>query len=324
MQSPICIVSERHKHFGLSRQVERRSLVKSVKVVMVISVSLHHQQCYNFRKIHQENAKWTGAVVYIRCFTVSFSPWAPCKGVYYTSVRAWGLCPLLTWHTRKTIRGICRHRTAGRLTTGCRAVRLQVWHPWLILEISLIFRHDVTRGHCIFAFSVSNQFTDLIWGHEPPFLWNTTTTHDCWQNIQSDQRQRSEMPYYSAEVWLCHLQSSLFISFHTSNSNEIYNPVPFANEAYQFQCKLWENHDLTVWPVITYIYLCGLLYASCFSYLKMSFSNMAETELKVTQGLEKPFTIAIFPYTDSWCLVPFSSNVSLDPKHKSISCFGCG
>jgi hypothetical protein len=54
-----------------------------------------------------------------------------------------------------------------------------------------------------------------------------------------------------------HLQSSLFISFHTSNSNEIYNPVSFANEAYQFQPKLLENRDLTVWPVITYIYLCG-------------------------------------------------------------------
>jgi hypothetical protein len=54
------------------------------------------------------------------------------------------------------------------------------------------------------------------------------------------------MQYYSAVVWLYHLQSSLFISFHTSNSNEIYNPVPFANEAYQFQRKLWENRDLSV------------------------------------------------------------------------------
>jgi endonuclease YncB( thermonuclease family) len=75
------------------------------------------------------------------------------------------------------------------------------------------------------------------------------------------------MIYYSAVVWLYHLQSGLFISFHTSNSNEIYNPVPFANEAYQFQRKLWENRDLTVWPVISYIYLFGRLYAYCFSYI---------------------------------------------------------
>jgi hypothetical protein len=51
---------------------------------------------------------------------------------------------------------------------------------------------------------------------------------------------------------------------------------------------------------------------------------MAETELKVTQALEKPFTIAIFSYMDSWCLVPFSSNISWDRKHKSVSCFDFG
>ena len=51
---------------------------------------------------------------------------------------------------------------------------------------------------------------------------------------------------------------------------------------------------------------------------------MAETELKVTQALEKPFTIAIFPYTDSWCVVPFSSNISWDRKRKSVSCFDFG
>jgi hypothetical protein len=47
------------------------------------------------------------------------------------------------------------------------------------------------------------------------------------------------------------------------------NPVEFANEASQFQYKLWENYDLTVQPVINYIYLCGRIYASCLSY----FSN---------------------------------------------------
>jgi hypothetical protein len=49
---------------------------------------------------------------------------------------------------------------------------------------------------------------------------------------------------------------------------------------------------------------------------------MAETELKVTQALEKPFTIATFPYTASWCLVSFSSNTSWDCK-QNISCFEC-
>jgi hypothetical protein len=43
---------------------------------------------------------------------------------------------------------------------------------------------------------------------------------------------------------------------------------------------------------------------------------MAQTELKVTQALEKPFTITIFPCTDNWCLVFFSSNISWDCKNK--------
>jgi hypothetical protein len=49
---------------------------------------LHHQQCYNFRKIKLENTKWTGAVVYTWGFTVPFPPGAPCRGVNYTSLRA--------------------------------------------------------------------------------------------------------------------------------------------------------------------------------------------------------------------------------------------
>ena len=49
-----------------------------------------------------------------------------------------------------------------------------------------------------------------------------------------------------------------------------YNPVEFANEVSQFQYKLRENHDFTVRPVITYIYLCGQIYATYLSY----FSNL--------------------------------------------------
>ena len=78
MQCPILIVSARNTHFGLSHvRLGQRSLVKSVKVVMVVSVSLHHQQCYNFLKIQQENAKCTGDGIYIWCPTVPFPPWCP-------------------------------------------------------------------------------------------------------------------------------------------------------------------------------------------------------------------------------------------------------
>jgi hypothetical protein len=129
------------------------------------------------------------------------------------------------------------------------------------------------------------------------------------------------MPYYSAVVWLYHLQNILFISFHTSNSNEIYNPVPFANGAYQFQRKLWgKSWPHSVASNYIYLFMWANLCILFLLYFKTPFSNMAETELKVTQSLEKPFTITIFLYTGSWCFVPFSSNISWDCKHKTVPC----
>ena len=109
MQCPILIVIARNTsisasvtsgwrevHFGLSHfRLEGRPLVMSVKVVMVVPVSLCHQQCYNFHKKQLENSKWTGAGLYTWGFTVSYPPGAPCKGVNYTYLRARGRCPLL-------------------------------------------------------------------------------------------------------------------------------------------------------------------------------------------------------------------------------------
>ena len=94
-------------------------------------------------------------------------------------------CLLLTWPTLKTIRGTCHEWTAGRLTTGCRAVRLQVWHPWPVLETSLVLRRAIAC-FCFFNFTVPNQFRNPVWGQEPRSLG--ITTHDCWQrNIQPGQ-----------------------------------------------------------------------------------------------------------------------------------------
>ena len=56
MQFPIVIVIARNKHFGLSHvRLGGRPLAKSVKVIMVVPVSLRHQQWYNFRKKQLEN-----------------------------------------------------------------------------------------------------------------------------------------------------------------------------------------------------------------------------------------------------------------------------
>ena len=45
---------KKHKHFGLSHfRLGQRSFVKSIKVVILVSLGLVHQQCDNFRKIQQ-------------------------------------------------------------------------------------------------------------------------------------------------------------------------------------------------------------------------------------------------------------------------------
>jgi len=54
----------------------------------------------------------------------------------------------------------------------------------------------------------------------------------------------------SAGLWLNYLQTSLFISIYQTAVG-IISPMQFANEASHFQNKFWENHDLTVQPVIT-------------------------------------------------------------------------
>ena len=64
---PVCYVpfvllpQETQAFWPQSRQGGQRSVVNSVRVVVVVSLSLHHQQCDNFHKIQQENAKWTAS-----------------------------------------------------------------------------------------------------------------------------------------------------------------------------------------------------------------------------------------------------------------------
>jgi hypothetical protein len=96
-----------------------------------------------------------------------------------------------------------------------------------------------------------------------------------------------------------------------------YNPpVEFANEASQFQCKFWEKHDITVQPVIIYIYLCVQWYAASLSYF------FKPSNWNVIQALENLYIIGILSYTDCWCLVHFSSNMSCNRSHKVCFCFG--
>ena len=52
------------------------------------------------------------------------------------------------------------------------------------------------------------------------------------------------------------------------------------------------------------------LYVVCLSSCLQTFSNSTPSELKCKTGIKKLRTIGIISYTESWCLVPFSSNIS--------------
>ena len=85
---------QKHKHFCFSNvRFRRGSIVKSVCLVVVVAVSLHHQQTDNFCKIQKKNSKWTWAVIYVWRFIV-LSSGHPSKCVCYTALRARGACPL--------------------------------------------------------------------------------------------------------------------------------------------------------------------------------------------------------------------------------------
>jgi hypothetical protein len=88
-------------------------------------------------------------------------------------------------------------------------------------------------------------------------------------------------------------------------------PLVFANEASQFQCKFWKKRDITVQPVTTYIHLCVWWYAASLTYFSKP-SNW-----NVGQAWENLYTIGILSYTDCWCLLPFSSNISCNRSHKA-------
>jgi hypothetical protein len=67
--------------------------------------------------------------------------------------------------------------------------------------------------------------------------------------------------------------TSLFIPIYQTAVG-IISPVAIAKESSNLQYKLMENRDLTVQPVITYIYLCERWYASCLYFFSNRHSVM--------------------------------------------------
>jgi len=77
----------------------------------------------------------------------------------------------------------------------------------------------------------------------------------------------------SAGLWPEYLHTSLFIPIYHPAVG-IISPVKIAKQSSTFQDQLWENHDLMVQPVITYIYLCGRNYRSCSFFFSNRLSVM--------------------------------------------------
>ena len=69
-----------------------------------------------------------------------------------------------------------------------------------------------------------------------------------------------------------------------------------------------------------YLFVWANLCILFILFFKPSFCNGPETEQKWETVIENLYNICILSYTDSWCLVPFSSNISCDCKHNVGLC----
>jgi hypothetical protein len=182
--------------------------------------------------------------------------------------------PLHTWPTLKNflfIWGIWWYWTAGRFITGCWAVWFQVWYPWLVLKTPLI------PIYCWMALLLHSPYPKPVqvsglgtgtWlcyaNYSQTAYWGTIIQSGFLLLCSWNKWLRSEMLCYFSCV-MSGLFTDQCVYCYWSNFGFI-TPVEFAYEASQFLYKLWEKHDFTVEPVITYIYLCGRSLASCLSF----------------------------------------------------------
>jgi hypothetical protein len=122
--------------------------------------------------------------------------------------------PLHTWPVLKNfvfIRGTWQDWTAGHLTTGCWAVWLQVWHPWLVLKTSLIliWYRPVFCFHCPKPVQISGLGTGtrLSYSHSSQTAYWGMIIQSSLTSCNAVQCRIISVVY-----WLNYLQASLFIS----------------------------------------------------------------------------------------------------------------
>jgi len=84
-----------------------------------------------------------------------------------------------------------------------------------------------------------------------------------------------------------------------------------------------ESHGKSLTPKCSlYLFVWASLCVLFILFFTPSFCNGPETELKWKTDTENLYNICVLSYTDSWCLVPFSSNISWYRKYNMRTCCG--
>jgi hypothetical protein len=157
--------------------------------------------------------------------------------------------------------------------------------------------YGVAPCPCSFTLGVPDHFTYPQETRTQLSYAQTSQAADSERNIQSwlllwrwNKWQRIELSYYFSWFIAYYL---LFISVYQAAVGIRSPQWSLQTKPLTISNKLWKDHDLTLQPVITYIYLCERLSASCLS----SFTKRPVMDQKlnwnVTQALEKPFTTGI-------------------------------
>ena len=111
-------------------------------------------------------------------------------------------------------------------------------------------------------FSLSQTSSDIRFGDRNPALSRTDEYLPRLIISQLEQVVTQWNAILFQLVYGATIYTSLFIPIYQT-ALAITCPVESTKEASTLQYKLWENHDLTVQPVVTYIYLGEWYYASC-------------------------------------------------------------
>jgi hypothetical protein len=171
--------------------------------------------------------------------------------------------------------------------------------------------------------AVPNQFRYQFWGQEPGSLMHRhrrLLTYSVWlitRKLQQVVTHWNAILFQLVYGWTIYRPVCLFP--YITLQSELQTQWSLQTRLLTYSIKLWENHDLTMLPVITHIYSCGQIYASSVVYFSNSASGI---ELKlngyVTQAFRENIPLAFY-HTDSCCLVHFSIKYILRPVTKSFT-----